>query len=94
LPAAAIVEAVADNDSDPIVVPTRPGPPTCCDNEMTSLGSGSAANFAIEVWRCLTCESHETTFVRIDGKTFWVGAMARAIREEQRRIIAAAYGAA
>jgi hypothetical protein len=28
----------------------------------------------------------------VDGKNFWVGAMARVIREEQRRIVAAAYG--
>jgi hypothetical protein len=59
---------------------------------MAALGSGYAASFQIDVWRCLTCEHHETTFVRVDGQTFWVGAMGRAIREEQLRIIAAAYG--
>lgn len=89
---AATVEAVSDEDSDPIVVPTPLGPPSCCEHEMTSIGSGYAANFEIELWRCLVCERHETTFVRVDGKNFWVGAMGRAIREEQLRIIAAAYG--
>jgi hypothetical protein len=58
---------------------------------MTSIGSGSAASFNIEVWRCLACERHESTFIRVDGKTFWVGAMGRAIRKEQLRIIADAY---
>ena len=88
----ATVEVMPDQDSDPIVVPTPSGPPTCCEHEMTSIGPGYAANFEIELWRCLACERHEATFVRVDGKHFWVGAMGRAIREEQLRIFAAAYG--
>jgi hypothetical protein len=76
---------------EPIVVPTPPGPPTCCGEAMTAIGSGGAANFEIELWRCLACERHESTFVRVDGKNFWVGAMGRAIRKEQLRIIADAY---
>jgi hypothetical protein len=76
---------------EPIIVPTAPGPPNCCGKAMTSIGSGHAANFDIEVWRCLTCEGHESTFVRVDGKNFWVGAMGRAIRKEQLRIIADYY---
>jgi hypothetical protein len=58
---------------------------------MIAVGSGSAANFDIGVWRCLACERHASTFVRVDGKNFWVGAMGRAIRKEQLRIIADAY---
>ena len=81
---------VADQDLDPIVVPRRPGP-DCCGREMTSIGSGSAAKFEIVLWRCLACERYDTTSVRVDGQIFWVGAMGRAIREEEHRIIAAAY---
>jgi hypothetical protein len=58
---------------------------------MTSIGSGSAANFDIKVWRCLVSERHENTFVRVGGKTLWLGAIGRAIRKEQLRIIAGAY---
>jgi hypothetical protein len=72
-------------------VPTPPGLPICCGKEMTLVGSGSAANFDIKVWRCLVCERHESTFVRVDGEKFWVGAMGRAIRREHLRIIADAY---
>ena len=74
------------------VVPTPPGPPVCCGAEMVSIGKGHAANFDIEVWRCLSCEAHESTIVRTDGQFFWVGAMGRAIRNEELRIIADAYG--
>jgi hypothetical protein len=56
------------------------------------IGAGRAANFDIGVWRCLECEGHDRTGVRVDGKTFWVGAMARAIHAEEVRIVAAAYG--
>ena len=77
---------------EPIVLPTPPGPPNCCGEEMTSIGSGRAANFDIEVWRCLICEEHQSTMVRVDGKNFWVGAMGRAIRREELRIIADSYG--
>ena len=59
---------------------------------MTSIGSGHAANFDIEVWRCLSCERHQSTSVRVDGQNFWVGAMGRAIRKEELRIIANSYG--
>jgi hypothetical protein len=83
-------DAVADG-FDPIATPTESGPPACCGGEMTSIGSGSAANIDIELWRCLACERYVTTFIRVDGKNFWVGAMGRAIVREQLRIIAAAY---
>ena len=33
------------------------GHQTCCGKEMVSIGAGHAANFDIEVWRCLTCEA-------------------------------------
>lgn len=59
---------------------------------MTSIGSGCRAGFDIEVWRCLLCEGHQSTMVRVDGGNFWVGAMGRAIREEELRIIADSYG--
>jgi hypothetical protein len=59
----------------------------CCGEEMAFIGSGHAAGFDIEVWRCLTCGKHESTSVRVDGQNFWVAAMARAIRSEELRII-------
>jgi hypothetical protein len=65
----ATVEEMPDQDSDPIVVPTPPGPPSCCGEAMVSIGNGCRANFEIEVWRCLACERTETTFVRVDGKS-------------------------
>ena len=73
------------------VVPTPPWPPICCGEAMTSIGKGQVANFDIEVWRCLRCEGHDSTMVRTDGRAFWVGAMGRAIRNEELRIIAEAY---
>ena len=79
-------------DYDVRVVPTPLGPSICCGEPMVSIGKGRAANFDIEVWRCIHCEGHESTMVRTDGKTFWVGAMGRAIRKEELRIIAESYG--
>jgi hypothetical protein len=76
---------------EPICVPTPPGLPSCCGQESTLIGSGYAATFDIAVWRCLICEGHQTITRRTDGQNFWVGAMGRAIRKEELRIIADAY---
>lgn len=38
------------------------------------------------------CEGHERTSFRVDGQNFWVGAMGRALRREDVRIIAESYG--
>lgn len=65
--------------------------PTCCGKEMTPIGSGHAAGFAITIWRCRSCEASQTTSVRTDGQAFWVGAMGRAIREAELRAIADSY---
>jgi hypothetical protein len=66
--------------------------PRCCASPMELVAQGRAANFDIRFWRCLRCENHEHTRVRTDGRTFWVGAMARAIHREEVRIVAGAYG--
>lgn len=81
-------------DDDVLVVPTPPGPPICCDEPMVSIAKGRAAGFDIEIWRCISCEGHDSTMIRTDGQKFWVGAMGRAIRKEQLRLIAESYGGA
>jgi hypothetical protein len=53
--------------------------------------SGHAAGFDIKLWRCLICEAHERASFRVDGKTFWIGAMGRAIWNETWRVIAESY---
>jgi hypothetical protein len=58
---------------------------------MVLVAAGRAANFDIRAWRCLECEAHEHTSIRDDGQTFWVGALGRAIRRKERRIIEVAY---
>lgn len=65
--------------------------PYCCRREMIPVGSGYAACFRIQTWRCPICEGHETTRVRVDGQSFWVGAMGRKIVAEELRILAALY---
>jgi hypothetical protein len=65
--------------------------PVCCGAPTVLIAAGRAANVDIGLWRCLTCEGHERTRIRTDGRTFWVGAMADAIHREDRQIIAVAY---
>jgi hypothetical protein len=65
--------------------------PYCCDREMTLLRSGRRANFAIWLWRCGVCERFEWTNRRYDGKTFWVGAMGRAVVAKMAELVADAY---
>lgn len=52
---------------------------------------GVRANFAIWIWRCGVCERLETTNRRYDGRSFWVGAMGRAVSEKVAELIADAY---
>lgn len=65
--------------------------PICCGTEMTLIRSGSAANFAIWLWRCPICETYGQTTKRYDSQTFWVGAMGNAIVSKIHELIADAY---
>ena len=59
---------------------------------MTLIAEGYAACFDLSLWRCLRCECHEHKSIRVDGKTFWVGAMGRAIARESLRMTTKAWG--
>jgi hypothetical protein len=58
---------------------------------MVLIRSGKAANFAVWIWRCSTCEAFRTTTRRFDGKRFWVGAMGRAVVAKIDELMADAY---
>jgi hypothetical protein len=55
---------------------------------MTSIAEGHRAGFDITIWKCDTCDRYEATNRRVDGNTYWVEAIGRAVIEESDRLIA------